>query len=161
MKRKKKIPTFKENRLKAIRKNIRKCGKNLSIYNYDDFKDFNFNILFKSLNNLLEEISSEMKKEEIDDCLLIKKTIEVNLEKYPTLKDNHKGYISFNDNNFLMFCKSINEYQKLIEGYAKDKYFIQKDNRDIYFCRLCKHKTVMIVGKKNKKIHLLKKHGIK
>lgn len=70
------------NRLNKLIDRIHDCSINILEYN-QLLLDYNYKIIFISLNSLREEIWSKLTKEEREDIVKLKNSIEFLLENYP------------------------------------------------------------------------------
>ena len=106
-----------------------------------EFNDYNYNVIFLLLNNLLAESSpkltnkektkEEEKQGELQDCLQMRKKIGFAMKKYPIHKNRRKleEKITYVDNVASELIKELlYEYELMIRKY-RDKHGLSSPNK--------------------------------
>lgn len=76
-------------RINDALKLINFCKVNPLAWN-EEYCDWGYNLLWRSINNLYEEIDAFLDKEERKNCLILREKIEAMLKKYPILINKRK-----------------------------------------------------------------------
>lgn len=112
---------FKMMRLHEIQKVINDCSTNILAFNID-YGVYNYELIFKSLNQLLLETWSKIKKEQKEESVKFKQAIEIFLLKYPIIinkKDSVTGepIVKINKSNQIILENWLFKYQSMIKEY--------------------------------------------
>lgn len=110
----------KVNRLHEIKQLVNFCKLNPKAFN-SDYGEFNFKLWFNSLNNFLFEIIAKLKVEEKNDCLDLKKAIEVCEKKFPIQNEvNNFGEnkMCWDEGNWKIFKAYYEKYEEKLNHYA-------------------------------------------
>jgi len=107
----------KMNRIHLLCQTINDSKLNLEAWNME-WNDFNFNVYFKSLVILYQEVFSKFNETEREDCEKLRKPIEHFMNKYPIKEKLNNGkYTPIDKERLRIFKKYIEDYEEKVKDY--------------------------------------------